>query len=68
MTERESNLYETIACKAAVKGNNRLSDSEIRVLIDDVLRTNGINSCPHGRPLMVNITKKQLEKMFKRVI
>ena len=68
LSNREEAVLSMISCKAAIKGNNRLSDSEITALIDDVLRTNGVNTCPHGRPLMITITKHELEKMFKRTL
>jgi len=66
-SNREDEMLYTIACKAAVKANRKLQEREINALIDDVLRTNGVNTCPHGRPLMITITRYELEKMFKRV-
>lgn len=63
----ERALY-TIACKAAIKANRKLSEAEIRALADDVFALDGINTCPHGRPIMVSLTKYELEKQFKRVI
>ncbi len=68
LTAREEEMLEMIACKAAVKGNNALDEREITALIDDVIKTGGVNTCPHGRPLMVTMTKYELEKMFKRRI
>lgn len=66
-SNREDEMLYTIACKAAVKANRKLQEREINALIDDVLRTDGVNTCPHGRPLMITITRYELEKMFKRV-
>ncbi len=57
----------SIACKAALKGNSKLKDEEIEVLIDELIETGGINSCPHGRPIMQSFTKYDLEKLFKRI-
>lgn len=68
LSRRDEEMLEMISCKAAIKGNSRLHESEINALIDDVLRTNGVNTCPHGRPLMVTVTKYELEKMFKRIV
>ena len=62
----EENIH-TIACKAAVKANKRLSDKEIDNLIKLFVAEGGVNTCPHGRPIIVKITKYQLEKMFKRI-
>ncbi len=66
-SNREDEMLYTIACKAAVKANRKLQEREIITLIDDVIRTDGVNTCPHGRPLMITITRYELEKMFKRV-
>lgn len=63
----ERALY-TIACKAAIKANKKLSEPEIRALANDVFALDGINTCPHGRPIMISLTKYELEKQFKRVI
>ncbi len=68
ISRREEDMLEMIACKAAVKGNSTLHEDEIKALIDEVIRTNGVNTCPHGRPLMISFTKYELEKMFKRII
>lgn len=56
-----------IACKAALKGNSKLSDKEIELLVDELVSTGGINSCPHGRPIMISYSKYELEKQFKRI-
>ncbi|MDR0406420.1 MAG: DNA mismatch repair endonuclease MutL [Clostridiales bacterium] len=68
MTERRAAMLESVSCKAAVKGGSRLHESEITALIDDVLSTDGVSTCPHGRPLMVDLTKRELEKRFKRIV
>lgn len=57
----------TMACKAAVKGHDRLSVQEADRLIDDLLKLENPFTCPHGRPTIVEWTKYQLEKMFKRI-
>ena len=56
------------ACKAAVKGEDRLTDSEIDYLIDAFSRGDRVLMCPHGRPLVVKISKSEIEKWFKRVV
>lgn len=57
----------TISCKAAVKANDRLSYIEAKALIDKIVKLENPFTCPHGRPTVVEITKYELEKMFKRV-
>ena len=56
-----------MACKSAVKAGDSLSDSEIAVLIADMQRTGAPPTCPHGRPVVKTLTKRDLEKMFKRI-
>ena len=58
----------TIACKAAVKGNNALSFEEARKLIREMLNTDEPYHCPHGRPTTISMSKYEFEKKFKRVI
>ncbi len=62
----EENIH-TIACKAAIKANKKLSDKEIDQLVRLFVEEGGVNTCPHGRPIMVKITRYELEKMFKRI-
>ncbi|MDF1617541.1 DNA mismatch repair endonuclease MutL [Petrocella sp. FN5] len=57
----------SMACKAAVKGNDRLSQSEYIGLIDDLLTLENPFHCPHGRPTIIAMTKYELEKKFKRI-
>ena len=58
----------SMACKAAVKGNNRLSHSEAEKLIDELLTLDNPYNCPHGRPTMVTLSKSEMEKKFKRIV
>lgn len=58
----------TAACKAAVKGNNRLSIKEADALIDELLSLENPYNCPHGRPTIISMTKYELEKKFKRIV
>ncbi len=58
----------TMSCKAAVKGNNRLSDREANELIDQLLGLENPYTCPHGRPTIVSISKYEMEKKFKRIV
>ena len=56
-----------MACKKAVKGGDKLTLEEIRPLIADMLVTNAPPTCPHGRPLVVTLTRSELEKRFRRI-
>ena len=58
----------SMSCKAAVKGNARLSYPEIERLIQDLLKLDNPYHCPHGRPTIIAMTKRELEKKFKRII
>ena len=58
----------TTACKAAVKGNQRLSPAEADRLIDELLQLENPYHCPHGRPTIISMTKTELEKKFRRII
>lgn len=58
----------TMACKAAVKGNNKLSMDEANKLIDELLELDNPYNCPHGRPTIISMTKYEMEKKFKRII
>lgn len=58
----------TYACKAAVKGNNRLSYEEGKRLIEELLCADDPFNCPHGRPIIISMTKEELEKKFKRIV
>ena len=57
-----------MSCKAAVKGNDKLSYSEIDSLINDLLGLDNPYNCPHGRPTIISMTKYEIEKKFKRII
>lgn len=54
------------ACKHAVKGNQKLSDSEIRFILNAVRSLKGL-TCPHGRPIAVTMSRKEMEKRFGRI-
>lgn len=56
------------ACKAAVKGNDRLSDNEIKILVNDLHKPGQVLLCPHGRPIFIEFTQKEIEKWFKRIV
>ncbi|MBP3523762.1 MAG: DNA mismatch repair endonuclease MutL [Clostridia bacterium] len=56
-----------MACKKAVKGGDRLTMEEIRPLLADMLLSSAPPTCPHGRPLVVVLTRSEIEKRFRRI-
>jgi len=58
----------TMACKAAVKGNNQMSYAEAKVLIEQMLSMDQPYHCPHGRPTTIAMSKQEFEKKFKRIL
>lgn len=58
----------SISCKAAVKGNQTLSEAEMKALIESLLTLDNPYFCPHGRPTMIVMTKSDIEKKFKRIV
>ncbi len=58
----------TCACKAAVKGNTVLSEAEARELLRQLLEADNPFNCPHGRPVIIDMTKSEIEKKFKRIV
>ena len=62
----EEKFIATVACKAAVKANMALEESEIRGLLDQLLLLDNPFTCPHGRPTAIRITKNEIEKKFGR--
>lgn len=66
----EERILDSISCKYAIKANKRLSAIEMEALVGDVeeLEKDGITTCPHGRPIKIEFSKRELEKMFKRIV
>jgi DNA mismatch repair protein MutL len=58
----------TMACKAAVKGNTRLSVQEADALITQLLELDNPYNCPHGRPTIIAMSKSEIEKKFHRIV
>lgn len=58
----------SMSCKAAVKGNHRMSAAEAEALIGELLTLENPYNCPHGRPTIIAMTKYELEKKFKRIV
>ena len=58
----------TMSCKAAVKGGSNLSVEQAQELLKELMMLENPYNCPHGRPTMIKMTKKELEKKFKRIV
>ena len=59
-------LLHTVACKAAIKAGWKNDEQELLVIVKEVMARDDLKYCPHGRPICVTLSKKQLEKQFKR--
>lgn len=58
----------SMACKAAVKGNNKLSELEVKNLLEELMQADNPYNCPHGRPTLIVMSKYEIEKKFKRIV
>ena len=65
-TALRDELLHTVACKAAIKAGWRSSQEELMLLAQQVMVNEDLKYCPHGRPICINLSKKQLEKQFRR--
>lgn len=58
----------SMSCKAAIKGNQHISLAEMEQLLDELLQLENPYNCPHGRPIIISMSKYEIEKKFKRII
>ena len=58
----------SMSCKAAIKGGQRISYSEADILIRQLMECDNPFNCPHGRPTMIEYSKADVEKLFKRIV
>lgn len=58
----------SMSCKAAIKGNTRISELEARHLVEELMTLENPFQCPHGRPVIITMSKYEMEKKFKRII
>ena len=56
-----------MACKRAIKAGDKLSEDEIHGFLREMLRSDSMPTCPHGRPIVTEVTRYALEKRFKRI-
>ena len=68
IAEEKQRLIYTIACKASIKANMRIDEAEMHDLAARVFALENINTCPHGRPIVISMSKKEIEKEFKRIV
>lgn len=61
-------ICHTIACKAAIKANDESSIQELQQLVNNIYGRDDIRYCPHGRPVMITMSKRDVEKQFKRIV
>lgn len=64
---RQDELYHSVACRAAIKGGDRTGPAEAEQLVRRVLGYSDIRTCPHGRPVVLAISRRSIEKQFGRV-
>ena len=64
-TVRDEVLH-TVACKAAIKAGWKNDEAELLAVVREVMGRDDLKHCPHGRPICITLSKKQLEKQFKR--
>ena len=60
-------MMATTACKAAIKAGNTNNPAELQKLAEDVLSHPDVRFCPHGRPVVIEMSKYELEKQFGRI-
>jgi DNA mismatch repair protein MutL len=58
----------TIACHSVIRANRILESEEMRALLRDLDRIEFATQCPHGRPVLIEISREELERMFRRVL
>ena len=66
-SDRMRSQVAQMACKHAIKGGDRLNPQEIQGFLKEMLQSQSMPTCPHGRPIVVETTRYALEKRFKRI-
>lgn len=65
--DKMDRIFHSTACRSAVKGGDYTSDKEREMFVENLLSMPGIRYCPHGRPVMIKISRYELEKQFGRI-
>lgn len=68
LAELRDETAKQMACKAAIKANRHLRKDEMQSLLTDLQGMSNPYTCPHGRPILIEFTSYEMEKMFKRVM
>ena len=68
INELYDDLQHSKACKSAIKAHDKNTAEELEALVKEVLADEKIRFCPHGRPVIVKLTKKEIEKYFSRIV
>lgn len=68
MPEKLDWIYHSMACRAAIKAGNFTSSYEAEKFVGTVLADDNIRYCPHGRPVLIEMTKREIEKQFGRIV
>lgn len=68
MPEKLDWIYHSTACRAAIKGGNYTSDYELLRFAKELINDEDIRYCPHGRPVLIEIKRNELEKQFGRIV
>jgi len=63
-----SDVFYQMSCKAAVKAHDRLGEAEILQLLDDLRQLEDPYHCPHGRPVIIQLSRRDIEKYFRRIV
>jgi DNA mismatch repair protein MutL len=66
LEKKRAEILQT-ACKHAIKGGEALTEDQLRSILDEMLEKKVTPTCPHGRPLVVAITPRELDRKFKRI-
>lgn len=67
-TQKQERALYTVACRSAIKANHALLMPEMEALVRDVFALGAINTCPHGRPILISLTRRELERQFGRIV
>jgi len=67
LTRLEEKIAESLACHGAIRAGQQLSNEEMRELVNQLEQTKQPRTCPHGRPTMIHLSARQLEKEFGRL-
>ena len=67
-TDRLEWLYHNTACRAAIKAGNRNQPDDLLLLAEQVLHDETLRTCPHGRPVCIRLTRREIEKQFGRIV